>query len=171
MSLETAMQAQTEALLKHADALNNYANVLNSIANANPNSIVVHNVAAPAGDGAAAASAPAAEGAKRGRKSAADKAAEAAAASSAGTGAAASDGGDDFGGEEADPFGESSAAPATPALTRDSITKLVIRVKDEKGKDTAIKLLKHLGVDTVAKIEEKDFQKVVDLAGKVGITL
>lgn len=177
MSLEDSMlklAASNEAVAASnnnlAAAFNNYANVLTGIANGNPDHVIVHQVAAPAGDGQATTEAT---GGKRGRKSAADKAAEAAAASAASTNKSVDDAVAAFGDAptaEVDPFGE-EPAETEKALTREDITKLVLKVKDTKGKDVAMKLLDKLGVKTVATIPDEQFRKVVELAGKVGVSL
>ena len=142
MSLEDAM-------LKLAASMDRYAGVLEGIANSNPTQIAV------ATGGAAADATPATSG--RGRK----KKDEAPAAAPAAEEAV----------EEADPFAdEAEEEEAAPELTAETIRALVMKVKD-KDKNTALALLKKVGADTVAKIDPKQYPKVVELAAKVGVTL
>jgi hypothetical protein len=169
MSLEDSMNTLAKAMDKYADALT-------AALNADPKKFVIVNMTnVPAADVAAAtpaATEPAQAAAKPGRKSKAEKEAEAAAA------AAAAGEADAFGedavaeaaGEE-DPFGEAAAEPAAPKLDQEAIRGLVLKVKTEKGADIAKKLLEHVGVKTLGAIAEKDYQKVVDLAKKVGVSL
>jgi hypothetical protein len=166
MSLEDSMNNLAKAMDKYAEAIT-------AALNTDPKKFVIVNISQASGDAAGSAAAPAADAApagkgKGGRKPketpAADAGAAAGEADPFADGAAAAD--------EADPFGDGAAAePETPKLTADTIRALVLKVKTEKGAEIAKKLLTHVGVDTLAKIPEKDYQKVVDLAAKVGVTL
>lgn len=151
MSIEESINKLADSQNNLASAMTHYATVMQNIASGNPSTIVAPTGAADAGGADAGDT-----GKKpRGRAAAAAKAAEAA------KGAAA----------EPDPFGDDAgAADAEPELTAEVIRKVVLAVK-EKNKDHALGLLKKIGVSTLAQIEEKDYQKVVDLAAKVGVTL
>lgn len=159
MSIEETMKLQADAMNNLAAAMNNYASVMQAVAAGNPGSVV-----APA----AAAGQPTTDAAppekKKGGRPPKDKTPPAAdaideAANAFGEGEA-----------EEDPFGEEPAAPAQKALTAEDIRGLVLKVK-AKNKDHALALLKKIGVSTLGQIQEKDFEKVVELAGKVGVTL
>jgi predicted component of type VI protein secretion system len=148
MSLEEALKDQAEASRELASAMRYYADTLRAVAAGNPGQVVAPNNAA---DTAATEDKPAKGG--RGRKAAEPKEEPKAAAS------------------EPDPFGEEEEeAAGEPELTADAIRGLVMKVK-EKNKDHALALLKKIGAETISKIDPKDYQKVVELAAKVGVTL
>lgn len=149
MSIEDTLSKLADSQNALASAMTNYANVMQAIAAGNPSSIV----APTGGDNTGTGSDAPAEKKPRGRAAANAKAAAAAAAA------------------EPDPFGDDAGGEeAEPELTADVIRKVVLKVKD-KNKDHALALLKKIGVDTLSKIEEKDYPKVIELAGKVGVTL
>jgi hypothetical protein len=148
MSIEEKIGGLSDAMNNLATAMNRYAGVMESIANRDPSSIV-----APTGDAGDAA--PATDTPKKGRGK--GKAAEKDAAPADTT-------------KEADPFGDDDGSEAESELTAETIRALVLAVK-AKNKDHALGLLKKIGVDTLAKIPEKDYPKVVELAAKVGVTL
>lgn len=142
MSLEDAM-------LKLAASMDRYAGVLENISNSNPTQIAV----ATGGTASADAGKPAGRKGKGGAAAAADTAADAGA------------------GSEPDPFAEEEEAGNEEVeLTAEVIRGLVMKVKD-KNKDHALALLKKVGAETVSKIDPKMYPKVVELAGKVGVTL
>lgn len=144
MSLEDAMN-------NLATAMNRYAGVMENISKSNPTTL-----AAATGGTTAATDKP---------KTAKEKKAEAEAAAAA----AAADAG---GGSEPDPFAEEGEEgnDEKPELTAEVIRGLVMKVK-EKNKDHALALLKKVGAETVSKIDPKQYEKVVELAAKVGVTL
>lgn len=151
MSIEESINKLADSQNALASAMTNYANVMQAIAAGNPSSIVAPTGGDNTGTGPGT-DAPA-EKKPRGRAAANAKAAAAAAAA------------------EPDPFGDDAGGEeAEPELTADVIRKVVLKVKD-KNKDHALALLKKIGVDTLSKIEEKDYPKVIELAGKVGVTL
>lgn len=157
MSLEESMATLAASNIKLADAMTRYAGVMENISKGNPTSAVT----ATAGDAAKPQTAA--------QKKAAEKAA--AEAASAGGADPFAEPGADAGGE-ADPFGADAPAEETaPAITAADIKKLVLKVKEVKGADIAMKLLKSVGVDTLGKIAEKDYEKVVENAKKVGVSL
>lgn len=145
-----------ESMLKLADAMDRYSAVMQSIASSG----ATHIALAAGGEIATTASATAAPAEKKGRGRPAKTEVEAAATNGAGHT------------EEIDPFAdEEEKIEAAPTLTAAVIKDLVMRVNKEKGKDTALKLLKAVGVDTLSKIPESSYPRVVELATKVGISL
>lgn len=173
MSLEESMSTLAESNNRLAAALDKYAGVIEGLASANG---VAFAGGTPVASGNSDAGSDAgSEGAtgttKRKRRTAAEIAADAKAEADKLAGKTADGDGsnepDPFG-DDADPFGD--AEPEKPALTADSIRALVLKVRD-KDKALATGLLKKLGVDTLAKIEPAQYEKVVELAGKVGVTL
>lgn len=159
MSIEESINKLADSQNRLADAMTHYATVMQNIAEGNPTTMIAPSTAGPSPEVGGADGAPA----KKGRRTKAQiEADNAAATTTAG---------------EADPFAEAEADPfadggeeAAPALTAETIRGLVLRVK-EKNVDNAKKLLKALGVATLAAIPEKDYPRVVELAAKVGVTL
>jgi hypothetical protein len=145
MSIEEKIDTLAGAMNNLAGAMTHYATVMQNIASGNPSAIV-----APTGDATAAADTAAKTPGKRGPKPKAETAPAP---------------------TEPDPFADDGdAAGSEPELTADVIRKVVLAVK-AKNKDHALGLLKKIGVDTLSKIEEKDYPKVIELAAKVGVTL
>lgn len=164
MSLEESMKAQADAMNNLANAMNRYATLMEKVAAAGGLSLPAPTAPSdptPTPEPSAAATTPKAT---RGRKATTEKATTPAANAEVD---AFEEGGDT--GAEEDPFGE-AAAPAAKAITAEDIRTVVLKVK-EKNKDHALKLLAAVGVTTLSQIQEKDYQKVIDLAKKVGVSL
>ena len=139
-----------ESMLKLAASMDRYADTLDRISKSNPTQIAV----ATGGTAGETAEAPVADK-KPGRGKA--KAVEAAPEPEAA--------------EEVDPFADEAAEEeAAPELTAEVIRALIMKVK-EKNKDHAMAIIKKVGADTISKIDPKQYEKVVELAGKVGVSL
>lgn len=154
MSLEKAMEQYAVALEKNAEALNKHTEVMQRV--------LEQGVAfAVPADTVAAAQKPepakTEDKPKRGPKSKPEKEEKS---------APKADDGDDFGDD--DDFKEESSSES---LSADDIRNLLMKVKDDKGADAARGILKELGVAAIAQIPEKDFEKTVKLAAKVGVKL
>lgn len=159
MSLEQSMQDLAASNLELAAAMRNYAGVMQSIASSKPTELV-----APTATDATDATPETPAMRKRRTK------AEIEADAKAEADALRASQGADAGEEEADPFADEE--PAAPkAITKDDVRTLILAVKNTKGDDVAKKLLEKLGVKTLGTITEKDYPKVVELCGKVGVTL
>lgn len=160
MALEDSMNNLAEAMNKYAAVMSRHCDLTERALNAGATSV---KVTGP-GESQETTDTPPAEKKTRGRPKKTDK-----------TDTKTDDSNNDadaFGageGEE-DPFGDAAPA-ATPKLDTAVIRGLVMRVKEAKGDDTALKLLAKVGAKTLAGIPEEKYQEVVDLAKKVGVTL
>ena len=115
--------------------------------------------AAPAAGGEPPAN-PAAKG-KAGRKGKTEQTETAA--------SAATTEADPFGEEAADPFGEDGGAEKV--YTAEEIKALILKVRETKGADEALKIISARGVKTIGQIAEKDYPAVVADAKKLSMTL
>lgn len=152
MSLEDAMN-------KLADAMNRYADVIEKVG-LGVTSGTLPAASATAASGASEPATPAAESTGKGKGRGAGKNKPEPAATS-------NNEPDPL--DEEDPFGGSE--PAARAYTADDIRTLVGWVKEEKGRDEAIKIIKSTGAATLGQIDEKDYAKVAEQCIKLGAKL
>lgn len=74
--------------------------------------------------------------------------------------------------EAVDPFAdEVEDEEEQRVITAEDIRTLVMGVKEKKGQETALKVIKAVGAETLGKIAAKDYARVVELCGKLGVTL
>lgn len=125
-----------------------------------------------------AAETPAPAKGKGGRKSQAEKdaaakadvAAQAAAAGGETKPAAEADPFGDGAQQEADPFGDGAAA-APREYTAEDIRAGVLKVREEKGGDAALAIIKAVGASALGQIDKSQYAKVAELCKKEGVTI